>query len=88
MTLPDKYSKNYPQYPVKVVTLDEPIRGIIGHVILKCPRCLRGIGITKAMLAGSESIICKGKLGETGFTCNGHYFFDDVLCLLSFIGTV
>jgi len=83
----EKYSKGYPKYPVKLVTLDDPL-GSVGHVLLKCPRCLRGLGVTLAMVRGTESIICKGALGETGFICNGHYYFDDITCALYFIGTV
>jgi len=78
---------NNSTFEVKLVTLDEPL-GNVGHVLLKCPRCQRGIGITIGMFRGVESIICKGRLGETGSTCNGHYYFERITCTLSFVGTV
>ena len=75
-----------PIYKVRVVKFDEPL-GTATHALLKCPRCLRGIGITDSMLAGKDSIICKGALGETGTICNGHYYFDHKLSVIAFIGS-
>lgn len=76
-----------PLFPVEIVKFKDPI-GPVTHALLKCPRCLRGIGITQAMLLGTESIICKGALGNTETVCNGHYYYDRSIGVLRFIGTV
>ena len=77
----------HPYFPVELVKLSEPI-GDTTHALMKCPRCLKGIGVTMAMLAKVDSIICKSPLGGTGFICNGHYFFDVDKGALKFVGTV
>lgn len=76
-----------PTFPVKLVEFKNPI-GNVGHALIKCPRCLRNIGVTENMLLGIDSIICKGALGDTGFICNGHYYYDKQKEILKFIGTV
>lgn len=62
----------------------EPI-GNFTHVISCCPRCGAHIGVTAGMVAGSESIICKGTF-RTGDVCNGHYYWRENQ--LEFVGTV
>lgn len=76
-----------PAYHVQVKRFRDPI-GPVTHAILKCPRCERNIGVTKAMLLGIDSIICKGALGRTNTICNGHFYFDKELTTLRFVGTV
>lgn len=71
----------HPSYPVRVSRIVEPI-GHITHAVRSCPRCGCNIGISDGMLAGIESIICKGKLG----TCNGHFYLRGDR--LEFVGTV
>jgi len=74
-------------YPVRVVKFNHPI-GQVAHALLKCPRCLRGIGVTLPMLLGIDSIICKGELGKTGYVCNGHYYYERRRGVLRFVGTI
>ncbi len=74
-------------YPVRLVRFKDPV-GLATHALLKCPRCLKNIGVTEDMLAGIDSIICKGALGNTGFICNGHYYYRRVKNVLEFVGTV
>jgi len=76
-----------PAFPVTVKRFRDPI-GSITHAICKCPRCLRNMGITKLMLEGIDSIICKGELGDTGTVCNGHYYFESAQSILRFVGTI
>ena len=75
-----------PKFHVEVVKFKDPI-GQTTHALLKCPRCLKGIGVTMAMLLGMDSIICKGAHNLTG-VCNGHYYFDVKKRTLKFMGTV
>jgi len=76
----------HPTFPVELVKFKEPI-GNVGHALLKCPRCGTGLGVTKLMLMGADSIICEGMLGNTGFKCRGHYYYNIKTQLLKFIGT-
>jgi hypothetical protein len=59
--------------------------GIYTHAILSCPRCGRNMGVTEGMVAGIESIVCKGRFA-TGDVCNGHYYWRGGR--LVFVGTV
>ena len=77
----------HPTFPVKLIKLRDPV-GLTTHALLKCPRCLKGLGVTKSMLAGIDSIICKGALGNTSFICNGHYYYRAKERVLEFVGTV
>ena len=72
-------------FKVRVVKLKAPV-GPVEHALIKCPRCLKGIGVTKAMLLGADSIICKGALGNTGLRCNAHFYFRSDVSVLHYIG--
>lgn len=72
----------HPRFPAVVRQMRDPI-GDYTHVISRCPRCGGHIGINRGMLAGLESIICKGRLGAG--TCNGHYYWRNGT--LEFVGT-
>lgn len=76
----------HPTFPVELVKFKNPI-GNVGHALLKCPRCGTGLGVTEAMIRGIDSIVCNGKLGETGFKCRGHYYYSMSTSLLTFHGT-
>jgi len=76
-----------PTFKVRTVKLPAPV-GEVEHALIKCPRCLKGIGVNRGMLKGTESIICRGALGLTGTECGGHYYFDASTSALRFIGTV
>jgi len=75
-----------PRFKVELVKLSEPIDNV-GHALLVCPRCLKGMGVTILMLTGKGSIICEGLLGGTYTKCKGHYYFDVNTSELEFIGT-
>ena len=72
----------HPRFPVRVARI-VPI-GNYTHAVVRCPRCRGNIGINGGMLAGIESIICKGPLGAG--TCGGHYYLRGKE--LEFVGTV
>jgi hypothetical protein len=76
----------HPTFLVELVKFKDPI-GNVGHALLKCPRCGTGLGVTKAMIGGIDSIICEGMLGSTGFKCRGHYYYDLNTSKLTFHGT-
>ena len=78
---------NFPVYEVRVVKLPAPV-GNVEHALVKCPRCLKGIGVTPAMLEGIDSIICRGDLGNTGMECRGHYYFNKLDSTIKFVGTI
>ena len=73
-----------PRFPVRLRKIKEPL-GHYTHAISVCPRCKRHIGVTAAMVAGIDSIICKGKFPD-GRICNGHYYYRKGQ--LEFVGTV
>jgi hypothetical protein len=72
----------HPRFDARLVKI-QPV-GDYTHAVVSCPRCRNNIGITAAMLAGVESIICKGRLGASA--CNGHYYWKGNQ--LEFVGTV
>jgi len=75
-----------PRFKVELVKLSEPI-GNVGHALLVCPRCLKGLGVSMLMLMGKDSIICEAMLGGTYTKCKGHYYFDVNTSELEFVGT-
>jgi len=76
-----------PIFNVRIVKLPAPV-GSVKYALLKCPRCLKGIGVTDSMLAGLDSIICRGALGNTGTECRGHYYFHRSTSTISFVGSL
>ena len=73
----------HPQFDVRLMPID-PV-GNYTYAIIACPRCGGNIGITEAMRAGVDSIICKGGRIRGG-VCNGHYYLRGDK--LEFVGTV
>jgi hypothetical protein len=71
-----------PRFDAKLVRI-RPV-GPYSYALVCCPRCQTNIGITEAMVAGIESIVCKGRLGAG--SCNGHYYWRGDQ--LEFVGTV
>jgi len=78
-------------FPVELVKFKNPVKApdgsVVGHALLKCPRCGTGLGVTEAMIRGIDSIICNGALGATGLKCRGHYYYSMKTRLLEFVGT-
>lgn len=72
----------HPTFRVRVLPVVDPV-GEYTHAVVACPRCGGNIGINRGMLAGVESIICKGALGAG--VCNGHYYLREGV--LEFVGT-
>jgi hypothetical protein len=72
----------HPRFDARLIKI--PPIGNYTHAIIRCPRCGGNIGITDAMLAGFDSIICKAKLNAG--VCNGHYYWRGNQ--LEFVGTV
>lgn len=72
----------HPRFNARLVKI-HPV-GIYTHALIGCPRCKTNMGITDGMVAGTESIICEGKL-PTGDRCAGHYYWREGQ--LVFVGT-
>lgn len=78
-------SPNNPAFHVRIRRITPPV-GSYQHAVSVCPRCGGHLGVNAGMLAGVESIICKGELSN-GAVCNGHYYLDlNAVHQLEFVG--